>query len=96
MSEFLGERARLAMAQTLLDAYRAVEQVSPSEQIRQLVEHRLQSLCLLTTTTGLAVSPRDIATAVADLEPGADAAWVLAEHLGWVDEPPAEQLRRSA
>lgn len=94
MSEYLGERARLAMAQTLVDAYRAVEQISPSEQIRQLVEHRLHSLCLLTTTTGLAVTPRDIATAVADVEDDV-AAWTLAEHLGWV-EAPVEPLRRSA
>lgn len=94
MSEYLGERARLAMAQTLVDAYRAVEQVSLSEQIRQLVEHRLHSLCLLTTTTGLAVAPRDIATAVAGVD-DEDAAWALARYLGWV-EPPAESLRRSA
>lgn len=94
MSEFLGERARLAMAQTLVDAYRAVEQVSPSEQIRQLVEHRLHSLCLLTTTTGLAVTPGEIAAAVVDVE-DERAAQVLASCLGWI-ESPDDRLRQSA
>lgn len=95
MSEYLGERARLAMARTLVDAYRAVEAVSPSEQIRQLVEGRLHSLCLLTTTTGLAVTPRDIAAAVAGVD-DAEAAWVLACYLEWIEPPAAEPLRRSA
>lgn len=95
MSEFLGERARLAMAETLVTAYRAVQQISPNDQIRQIAEHRLHSLCMLTTTTGLDVTPRDIAVAVADIEDDEHAAWVLAVHLGWV-EPPAAPLRRSA
>ena len=94
MSEYLGERARLAMAQTLVDAYRAVEQISLSEQIRQLVEYRLHSLCLLTTTTGLAVTPRDIAAAVVDVDDDV-AARALAKHLGWIEQP-AAPLGRTA
>lgn len=94
MSEFLGERARLAMAQTLVDAHRAAEQVSPNQQIRQLVEHRLHSLCLLTSTTGLAVTPQDIAAAVVDVDEES-AAMALARYLGWIEEP-EEPLRQSA